>query len=362
MTSAVSCPSPDALPTGVRRLRPVLVLALLLALAVMNEPVAAKAGACDAPAPPPAAAAGYTKLLFCDDFADPGTIDLEAAGCPPAGPCPDREARGFKWFRAGKPFAYEQTPKAGVAVTDGVLTLDDSSKANLAILTTYARQGGGFGGFTVKSRGAYFEAALAFEVPPQSWIEQNNPWYAPWRRGQALWRTGWPSFWSMDACYLYGRCSPFMELDFFEYLSYPFAGLDSYTGAVHRWVDLELLGQACARTAAGPPELPRCHQKQQSNNFTGWDKGYLGERGIRRNALIEVPAGTDWSGRFNAVGMLLKRGESLDFYFADRLHTRNSYAEYPWLALADQGEFPVILGSKDWPMRVEWVRVWGAPE
>jgi hypothetical protein len=29
--------------------------------------------------------------------------------------------------------------------------------------------------------------------------------------------------------------------------------------------------------------------------------------------------------------------------------------------IVDSGEFPVILGSKDWPMRVDWVRVWGEP-
>ena len=325
------------------------------------EPVTAEGGDCDVPPPPPAAAAGYTRLLFCDGFDDPATIDLEAAGCPPAGPCSDREGAGFRWFRAGKPFDYPETPREGISVRNGVLTLDNSSGANLAILTTYARESGGFGGFSVKNRGAYFEAAVAFEVPQQSWIDENSPWYAPWRRDAALWRPGWPAFWSMDACHLYGRCSPYMELDFFEYLSYPSAGLASYTGALHRWVDLSLLGKPCAR-GDDASSGPSCHQKEQSNHFSFWETGYLGERGIRRNTLIKVPDGTDWAGRFNAVGMLLKRGEGLDFYFKDQVYTRNAYAEYPWLAIADEGDFPVILGSKDWPMRVDWVRVWGKPD
>lgn len=356
--SLASCRPPSA--SRAKRLH--LLPALLFALTVLAAPVATRGGDCDGPPPPAAAAAGYTKLLFCDGFEDPATIDFDAAGCPPAGPCSDREAHGFKWFRAGKPFDYPATPRAGVSVGGGVLTLDNSANANLAILTTYAREGGGFGGFSTRRRGAYFEAALSFATPPQAWLDGTSPWYAPWRGRDALWRAGWPAFWSMDACHLYGRCSPYMELDFFEYLSYASHGLDSYTGALHRWIDLEALGMPCARAGGGRTGLPACHQKEQSNHFSIFEKGYFGQRGIRRNTLIEVPEGTDWAGRFNAVGMLLKRGESLDFYFDDRVYTRNSYAEYPWLAIADQGDFPVILGSKDWPMRVDWVRVWGEPE
>ncbi len=47
---------------------------------------------------------------------------------------------------------------------------------------------------------------------------------------------------------------------------------------------------------------------------------------------------------------------------AARAYTRNAYAQYPWLRIADQGDYPVILGSKNWPMRVDWVRVWGKPQ
>lgn len=358
--------APQAPGNGRRLIRllsvPAVLAAGLLALAAAAAPAAAASADCDVPPPPQAAAAGYTALIFCDDFNDPASIDLAAAGCPASGsgPCAARDEAGFKWFRAGKPFNYPETPKEGISVRDGVLTLDESSAANLAILTTYAREGGGFGGFSVKERGAYFEAAVSFDVPPQSWSEANRPWYAPWRRRADLWRVGWPAFWSMDTCHLYGRCTPYMELDFFEYLSYPFAGPDSYIGALHRWLDLKQIGVPCEQFGERR-DLPSCHQMEQSNNWTFWNIGFLGERGRRRNSIIEVPEGTDWTGRFNAVGMLLKRGESLDFYFNDRVYTRNSYAEYPWLAIADQGDFPVILGSRDWPLRVDWVRVWGEP-
>jgi hypothetical protein len=165
----------------------------------------------------------------------------------------------------------------------------------------------------------------------------------------------------MDTCHLYGQCSPYMELDFFEYLSYPFAGRDSYIGALHRWLDLALLGKACARSRAEGSGLPKCHQKEQSNGWSFRKVGFLGDRGRRNNSVVAVPPGTDWTGRFNAVGMLLKRGESLDFYFNNDVRARNSYSDYPWLAITDEGDFPVILGSKDWPMRVDWVRVWGEP-
>jgi hypothetical protein len=312
-------------------------------------------GDCAAPPPPQAVAAGYTTLLFCDDFSTPASIDMDAAGCPNRGPCAAAPRVGYKWFRAGKPFNYPETPREDITVRDGVLTLDSKSP-NPQLITTYWREGGGFGGFSVKNKGAYFEAAVSFPVPPESWLAANKASFIPGRKA-AQWRESWPSFWSMDTCHLYGRCSPYMELDFFEYLSYSFAGPDSYSGALHRWLDLTLLNKPCGSSGG----LPQCHQKEQSNNWSVFKTGFLGDRGVRQNNIIRVPAGTDWSGRFNVVGTLLKHGEGVYFFFNDVAYTANTYAEFPWLSIAEQGDYPVILGSRDWPMRVDWVRVWGKP-
>lgn len=321
-------------------------------------------GDCSGPPPSPAAAAGYTKLLFCDDFSSIASIDMDAAGCPAKGPCAAKERDGYKWFRAGKPFNYPETPKNDVSVRDGVLTINGIAPS-MTLMTTYGRDSGGYGGFSVRDKGAYFEAAVSFDTPPEPWLAAN----AGRGRGEgkaAQWRDGWPAFWTMDTCHLYGQCSPYMELDFFEYATYAFAGPDSYSGSLHRWVDLKAMGTPCAgggggRGGARSAELPKCHQKEQSNNWSPMKAGYFGARGTGANNIIRVPDNTDWAGRFNVVGTLLKHGEGIDYFFNNKAYARNSYAQFPWLSIADQGDYPVILGSKNWPMRVDWVRVWGKP-
>ncbi len=322
---------------------------------------------CSGAPPPAAAAAGYTELLFCDDFSSIASIDMEAAGCPPSGkgPCAARERAGYKWFRAGKPFNYPETPKSDLSVRDGVLTINGIAPS-MTLMTTYARDSGGNGGFSVRGRGAYFEAAIAFDAPPEQWLAANTV------RGRAggkppQWRDGWPAFWTMDTCHLYGQCSPYMELDFFEYATYAFAGRDTYSGSLHRWLDLNTMGTPCGGGRGGGRggfrgELPKCHQKEQSNNWSLMKTGFLGARGTGANNIIRVPDNTDWAGRFNVVGTLLERGEGIDYFFNNKVYTRNAYAQYPWLRIADQGDYPVILGSKNWPMRVDWVRVWGKPQ
>lgn len=298
--------------------------------------------------PAAAAAAGYTKLAFYDDFESISTIDMDATGCPQRGGCPDRDNMGFKWFRAGRPFNGSATPKEWISVKDGVLHLDQPAGANNALMTTYLKEGGGYGGFVVKDEGAYFEASVSFPVPPAEWYAEKQK--GAWRKG------GWPAFWTMDACHLYGNCTPYMELDFMEYLSYWFAGKDTYCHALHRWIDLRTMNIPC-----GGPNQPKCHQKEQSNVYSPADTGYLGAHGIRQNTWVKVPDNTDWSGRFNTFGSLLKKGDGIYAYFNDELVSSNTYAEYPWLSIADNGEFPVILGSGNWPFRIDWVRVWVKP-
>ena len=45
-----------------------------------------------------------------------------------------------------------------------------------------------------------------------------------------------------------------------------------------------------------------------------------------------------------------------------RVTVSGRFADEDYLiSIADEGDFPLILGSKDWPLRVDWVRVWGEP-
>lgn len=356
VSAAQPSPAPRRRGGLLRRLRALAVgaAAFTLAVLVLSSEAFATSGDCSAPPPPAAAAAGYSELLFCDDFSSIATIDMDAAGCPARGkgPCASGPRAGYKWFRAGKPFNSQETAKSDIDVHDGVLTISGQT-ANMGILTTYWRDAGGFGGFSVKNKGAYFEAAIAFDPPPGNWLAQSRS-----KGGKPeKWRPGWPSFWTMDTCHLYGQCSPYMELDFFEYLSYNFVGTDSYSGSLHRWLDLNLLSVPCK----GGKDTPKCHQKEQSNNWSPLKTGFLGGRGLGANNIIRVPSNTDWT-QLNVAGMLLKQGDGLHYFFNDKAYNRNSYADFPWLSIADHGDYPLILGSEGWPMRVDWVRVWGKPQ
>ena len=170
---------------------------------------------------------------------------------------------------------------------------------------------GGWHGFAAGG-GAYFEASLSFDPNIKA--------------------KSWPAFWSTAAEGLCGNDKEIIdkeiiEVDFFEYDTLPYDGdIFGYGGAIHVWVN---------------------HTDVDNNT---------------KNAVIKVSHNVDWENSFNTVGCLWIPGIGINMYFNNAITTdQNPYSRYPGFQFADNQHWPVILGSDDWPMKVDWVRVWQKP-
>lgn len=301
-----------------RRRRVVAVLGALVSIGLVvgacvlgplaRETVATADGAkvmpvgvdCAGPPPPQARAEGLTRLAFCDDFASAATIDMGGTLKP-----------GHKWYRTGLPFGFGSTRASEITVADGKLHLNAThGSSNLNLISTYG-SANGVEGFFVDREPAYFEARLTFAaLPPRS--------------------SRHPAFWTMDLCHLYHwprRCFAYLEIDFFEWID------GDYIAAVHHWLDI-------------PGRKPKAHVRKASNTCRPW------------NHIIDVDADVH---SMQTYGTLVRPEAEISYFFNDTLVRSNSVARYPWIAMAKDGRYPVILGSDDWPMTVDWVRVWVRP-
>ncbi|RYE04817.1 MAG: hypothetical protein EOP51_35015, partial [Sphingobacteriales bacterium] len=255
----------------------------------------------DADPPPQAVAAGYTYLAFRDEFNSDEGIDMNNTGNP-----------GYNFYRR-RPFGYPVLDRDRLSVSNGMLILNSQTPGPNLGIVSIARQNGqtdGWTGFTARD-GAYFEARISFDGKPSG---TGLP------AGQSV---GWPSFWSMAAEHLYGNAKEWIECDFFEMfflLHSPY-----YGGVLHKWV------------------LPN---KDVANNES--------------NMLVEAGV-VNWS-EFKTMGTLWTTGpgSTVDFYYNDQLKTVNPLTGSPW-EFGNEQSWPVILGSDNWPMRVDFVRVWTKP-
>lgn len=157
--------------------------------------------------PPPARAAGLTKLQFCDDFSDPTTFDFKGTGGP-----------GFKWYR-NYWFAFSQAtsphqgePESSFTIDDGVLELRterDHFQSNMQ--SAILKEGKPIGYYINRERdGWYVEARIAH-------LDSAD--------GVGLW--------SMDMCHVYeypSPCTRFVEPDWYEYWD------GKEARATHMWV------------------------------------------------------------------------------------------------------------------------------
>jgi len=260
--------------------------------------------------PPPlqAAAAGYTYLAFREEFSSTSGIDMNDSGQP-----------GYNFYRR-RPFGYPVTPNSGISVADGVLILTSIKRGANDGLYTVCRPNGWaantYTGFAVRD-GAYFEARISFDPKPTASLPP----------GQSY---GWPAFWSMAAEHLYGNATEAIECDFFDKYtnqtgSNPTGPYDRYLGGLHRW------------------------EASSTSTIVNWS-----------TLFIDVP-GVNWT-TWNIPGTLWKAGTkgTIDFYFNNVLKTQNPLPGSPW-ELGNNQTWPVILGSDNWPMKVDWVRVWTKP-
>lgn len=264
--------------------------------------------------PPPAASSGFLSLAFCDDFDSESTIDVGGTGGP-----------GYNWYpyRPGNILA-----RSAFSVANSALTISDTSFMNNWGLTTADIRSTNGRSFEF----GYFEARVDF-----------NP--ALGTEGE-----GWPAFWALSARAAESGLgmddpTPHAELDFFEALPHnasPGNYYGTFAGTLHQW------------------------DYNSSSGLTDF-----------RNSKNAVQPGTDWT-QWHVIGCLWVRGQVTWYLDGVPLLTQaygpNENGDP--MAISDAGNVPapqgvfdeldaenkgmlLILGSgPDWPMNVDWVRVW----
>jgi beta-glucanase (GH16 family) len=164
-------------------------------------PVVSCGGTEAAPTTPPAAAtaAGFSKLVFDDEFNSPSTISPGATG-------------GYNWYPTN--WDGVATPASYYSVSGGCLTINsDISGYSDALATTSSSE------TSQAWQHGYFEASIQYN--PDGWISG-----------------AWPAFWSYSIEQLEGDVpsgTPFAELDFME--CYPVAQnrACTYITTIHQW-------------------------------------------------------------------------------------------------------------------------------
>jgi hypothetical protein len=240
--------------------------------------------------PAQAAAAGYTRLVFREEFDGYGGIDVN-----------DSRAAGFNFYRF-LPFGEGVNPMSNIVVSNSVLTLTGGPNYNMALTSTCGTGTNQWVGLAARG-GAYFEASIAFSLPQGSYGGPNG--------------RGWPSFWSMAAEHLWGNASGWIEFDMFEKWD---TSQSFYLGNIHSWGG--------------------SHQSSQQNLF--------------------APSGWNWN-TFHTVGGLWQPGNRVAWYTDNEFKGQRLFSSSAWMDNGDSQSWPVILGSDNWPMRIDWVRVWAAP-
>lgn len=217
----------------------------------------------------------------------------------------DTRQAGFNFYRA-TPFGFPQTPTSQILVSsNSILTVTSpADTAGYAIGTTCGIGNNQWIGFDAVG-GAYFEARLAVDPDVQG-------------------ADGWPAFWSMASEHLWASstANDFMEMDFFEKL--PLGSPTFYSSNTHDW------------------DYPGPTVENSANNF------------------IE-PGGAFNFEEFHSYGTLWVPGSHIAHYRDNVLIFTETYASNPWMADGDDNGYPIILGGDEWPLMVDWVRVWQAP-
>lgn len=311
-----------ALP-GVKKLKQSVCLVAFLwivftsnALAQSNKKEAMVAGSSTPvdrlTAPSAAVMAGYKKLVFSDDFDSINSIDINNTGKP-----------GYKWY-LGLPFGGPTTLPSALSVSGSVLNLTNCPRNYNWAISSYCIKSNVGHSF----RYGYFEARIHFD-----------PTLGKTSRG-------FPAWWTLSTHYSkVGEmfdAEHWAELDFFEAYTSGFSDYQrDFVGTVHDWAN---------------------KSKTHYQN---------------RNNVQALPKDTDFD-RWHTYSCLWTPG-MVTWYFDNRaLMTQIYSATAPPDPLANGTTFPtpggvfhyldidpegmlLILGSDpNWPMYVDWVRVWQA--
>ena len=172
--------------------------------------------------PPQATAAGYTHLVFDDEFNTPNTISPDGTG-------------NYNWY-ATNIYGSPSLPSSGYSVQNGYLEINTDVSGYSYGLSTVSPQN------TVQAwQHGYFEGRIVF----CSYCSQGE---------------GWPSFWSASIEHATGQIplsAPSGELDVFEY--YISGGYQAYLTTVH-----QVTGTNRQQNPNNVPTVP------QGTNYGDW--------------------------------------------------------------------------------------------
>jgi len=314
------------------------ILFLMLTLALL----AADVNAQTPPSPAPASAAGFTNLVFDDEFTTSTTI----------APAKTYPASGYNWYRHGdvEPDDISVNPGAGSAATagaTGVLTIDNTPDVFNGVLQTVPANATGSQRIGTWQHG-YFEARIQ---------------YSPTVTGHGGRKNGWPSFWLWAVQAL----SPVQgqrtaECDIFEALPLGTAGASSQAiNTMHNW-------ENSSDYAA------------QTNLFN------TGSNNLQVSLVGSTESAQPTDGAWHTYGCLWtsngKGSGTVQFYFDGFLivhqkgvttfltGTNQSLAPgqisgstmgTALTAMESDNLFIYLGTAQDWPMNVDWVRVWQGP-
>lgn len=273
--------------------------------------------------PAPAASAGFTEIVFEDDFTTTDTI-APTASAP----------SGYKWYwsydvTSPVPWAVSTTATAAsisngntggganASPAGGILTITGPGAPNDALITV---PGGALNDShaTLPAEGdgcwshAYFEAYLQFKIDGDPVNQESN---------------GWPAFWSWSAQglkgYGYGSSAistaNYTEIDFMETYDQLFSDQPGdWTATMHQW---------------------------PANTTSDGDTEHVDSNWHTYGCL--------WTSTGTGTGQVL-------FYLdgAQVDHTVDTGTNQTQFSLEGMYQFLILGSGKDWPLNVDWVRVW----
>lgn len=257
-------------------------------------------------APEAAKDAGYTSLVFYDDFDDPSTVDWEGTGEP-----------GYKWY-IDRPFGWESLQDGDVVIEESIATIaPQKSCANWGI-STYSAKGDTGAAWTY----AYFEARIRINTD----ITKDD-----------LTEKGQPAFWSFSKDHTLRRDEGrWGEIDFFE-------------------VTFEADGTFNNTLVTSMHDSRVVDGKQENLSNTNNIHPYLVSDDWQTIGCLWTPGSVSW---YLDGGFISRTTYSADG-MPDPASSTNQ--EVGCFSILDQEEMLVVLGSGPcWPMEVDWVRVWQA--
>ncbi len=256
---------------------------------------------------------GYNTLVFSDDFDSINSIDVNST-----------DKTGFNWY-VGLPFGGPDTKPSAFSVSNSVLNLTKAPRNyNWAISSYSIKKNHGH-----TFRYGYFEARIRFD-PSLGKISK-----------------GFPAWWALSTAYsrvdTMFHSEKWAELDFFEAYTNGYSNFDSsFVGTVHDWAD-----------------SAKIHYQNKHN-------------------IQKLPSTVNFN-QWHTYGCLWEPGKITWYFDGVALMTQKYSASAPPDPLPNAGDnspvpppagtftildtdpqgLLIILGSDpNWPMYVDWVRVW----